>query len=199
MKFNIRDVLKDKKGEFPLKKYFNKDTLLPKKDFLSKKEWIFFGLILVLVLLGDQLTKTIISNTIEENGSIAIIDNFFYFTYVLNKGVAWSWFEWYSSYSWLFSFVTIFAVGAVYMFFLKTRGHEQLTRFGLVLIVSGAVGNFIDRLIYGHVRDFMDFQFGSYVFPTFNVADMAIIIGIGLIILEMLMEEYEIWKISKSL
>ena len=66
------------------------------------------------------------------------------------------------------------------------------------MVLSGAIGNLIDRIVFGYVRDFIGFNIFGYSFPIFNVADMAITIGIGLVVLEVAMEEYKAWKISKS-
>lgn len=196
IKEKINHWLEKDELSLTIKKYINKENFVPRKDFLSKKMAIFFIVVLLLIILGDQVTKRIVSTTIEENDSIAVINNFFYFTYTNNKGAAWSMLE---GHLWLFYIVTIIALIAIYSFFLKTKEHELLTRFGLVLVTAGAIGNFTDRLFFGYVRDFLHFQLGSYDFPVFNIADMAIVIGVFVVVIEMVMEEYEIWKISKSL
>ncbi len=76
------------------------------------------------------------------------------------------------------------------VFFMKTRRNEVLTRFGLVLTFAGMAGNLIDRVMYGYVRDFIDVVIFNYNFPIFNVADMAVVIGVILIIIEIVFEEY---------
>lgn len=92
----------------------------------------------------------------------------------------------------------IATIGIVYYFF-ESQSYQKFLRFGLVLVFSGMIGNLIDRITLGYVRDFIDFIIFGYDFPIFNVADMAIVIGVGLIILEVAIEEYKAWKISKSL
>ena len=89
------------------------------------------------------------------------------------------------------------AIGIVY-YFIKSEPYQKLTRFGLVLVFGGSIGNLIDRLAFGYVRDFIDFIIFGYNFPIFNVADMAITIGMALVILEIGIEEYKAWKLSKS-
>ena len=76
------------------------------------------------------------------------------------------------------------------IYFRKTKKEEVLTRFGLVLVFAGLLGNLIDRVFFGYVRDFIDVIIFNYNFPIFNIADMAVVIGVALIIIEIIFEEY---------
>lgn len=166
-----------------------------KKLGLSKKDIIFYILTFVVILGGDQLSKFIVDQTINFGTGYPIIKNFFYFTYVHNYGAAWGMLEGQRYFFYLVS--AIAAVGLIY-YFIKSLPYQKLTRFGLVLVFSGMLGNFIDRFIFGFVRDFIDFIIFGYNFPVFNIADIAIVVGVGLLILEVGLEEYQTWKLSKS-
>ena len=154
-------------------------------------------IVIVFVLLGDQLTKYLADRMMILQQSYEIIDGFFYFTYVHNTGAAWSILQ--GGSMWFFYITTIIALIAIAYFFVHTKPHELLTRFGLVLVVGGALGNFLDRLMFGYVRDFIHFYIFNYDFPIFNIADVAVCLGLGLVILEILIQEYRIWKLSKEL
>ena len=112
-----------------------------------------------------------------------------------NQGAAWSILEGKIG---VFLIVAVVAIIGIFYYFKQSHAYQKLTRFGLVLVLSGAIGNLIDRIVFGYVRDFIGFNIFGYSFPIFNVADMAITIGIGLVVLEVAMEEYKAWKISKS-
>lgn len=157
-----------------------------KKLGITNKSIILYGITLAVVLIGDQLSKIIVSSSMRLSSSHTIIDNFFYFTYAHNEGAAWGMLEGKIS---LFLLVAIVAVIGMIYYFTKTTKEEVLTRFGLVLALAGAIGNLIDRVCFGYVRDFIDFIIFGYNFPIFNIADMALVIGIGLIILETLLGE----------
>lgn len=166
-----------------------------KKLNLTYKSIVLYAVALIVIIGGDQLTKVIVDQTLELGGSYSIIENFFYFTYYHNSGAAWGIFQGHMN---LFFMVSLVAtIGIVYYFF-QTESYHKLTRFGLVVLFSGMVGNLIDRVAFGYVRDFIDFIIFGYNFPIFNIADMAITIGVGLILLEIGIEEYKTWKISKS-
>ena len=141
------------------------------------------------------VTKIIVDHTLSLGASYAIIDNFFYFTYAHNTGAAWGMLAGKIS---LFLIVSIIAAVGIIYYFMKSESYQKLTRFGLVLVFGGLIGNLIDRLAFGYVRDFIDFIIFGYNFPIFNVADMAITIGMALVILEISIEEYKAWKLSKS-
>ena len=116
-----------------------------------------------------------------------IIDNFFYFTYAHNTGVAWGML---AGHLWLFIIVALISAVLMIIFFKRTREEEILTRFGLVLTFAGMIGNLADRIVLGYVRDFIDVIIFNYNFPIFNIADVAVVIGVALIIIEIIFEEH---------
>ncbi|WP_249029959.1 signal peptidase II [Tannockella kyphosi] len=156
-----------------------------KKFVIDKKSIVFYLISIIGILVVDQLTKVIVEASMQLASSHTIIDKFFYFTYAQNKGAAWSMLEGHVSLFILIGFVA--GIGMIF-YFLKTKENEILTRFGLVLAFAGMIGNVIDRVRLGYVVDFIDFIILGYDFPIFNVADMALVIGLGLVILEVLLE-----------
>jgi signal peptidase II len=84
-----------------------------------------------------------------------------------------------------FAVLTIAALGMMFVMFLQSRG-QLLMRVALVLIIGGALGNFIDRLNIGYVIDFIDWHYGAKHWPTFNIADVWISVGVGLMLIDML-------------
>jgi signal peptidase II len=147
--------------------------------------WLWLGIALAVVLV-DQLTKTIISRTFELNDS-RTITSFFNFVRAHNTGAAFSflagadgWQRWF--------FIGLGAVAAVFIVWLLARhGGQRMFGWALSLILGGAVGNVIDRVLHGHVVDFLQFHWGGAYFPSFNVADSAITIGAILLVLDELL------------
>ena len=166
-----------------------------KKMKLTYQTLILYLVAFLVIVIGDQVTKIIVDHTLSLGASYAIIDNFFYFTYAHNTGAAWGMLAGKIS---LFLIVSVVAAIGIIYYFMKSESYQKLTRFGLVLVFGGLIGNLIDRLAFGYVRDFIDFIIFGYNFPIFNVADMAITIGMALVILEIGIEEYKAWKLSKS-
>ena len=149
-----------------------------------------------ILLLGtfaiDQITKYIIDATIQLGQSIPVIKNFFSITAVHNTGAAWSMFE---GQMVLFAIVSIIALGILIAYFASTKQEEFITRSGLILMISGTLGNFYDRMMFQYVRDFLDFNIFGYDFPVFNVADICLCVGAGLIILTFVIEQY--WGLKR--
>lgn len=162
----------------------------------QKKAFLFYIVIFLTTLFVDQWSKYMVDHKMMLYQSISVIPGFFSLTYARNTGAAWSMFEGKMAF---FYGVTVIALVALGYYFKYSQPHERLTRFGVILIFSGTVGNFIDRLCFQYVRDFLDFVIFGYDFPIFNVADSLICMGVFLMILEGLSEEYQLWKLSKSL
>jgi signal peptidase II len=149
----------------------------------------FHFLIALSVLLLDRVSKWIISSNITLHDSIQVIPGFFRITHVENTGAAFGLFadspsEWKIALLVLFSVVALVIVAAL----LWRNSHTMTsTGVGLSLILGGALGNLWDRLIHGRVVDFLLFYIGQYQWPAFNVADSAIVIGAGLLVIEILL------------
>lgn len=143
---------------------------------------------IIFVILGiDQVTKAIIDSSMSLYQRIPIIPGFFNITYLQNTGAAWSMFEGKMSFFYL---VTILALIAMFLFYYNSDKNDKWTRLALAMMIAGTLGNSIDRIVFHHVRDFLDFVIFGYDFPVFNVADMALCIGVFLIIVDVLTENY---------
>ena len=142
---------------------------------------MFWIIISILIVGIDQLTKYIVVNNIELNQSIPVIDQFFYLTLHKNPGAAWGILQ----NGRLFFIIAIPVISAFVVYFM-IKYNNRFLRFSLALILGGAAGNYIDRLLEGKVTDFLLFYFGSYAFPIFNVADMAVTCGTILLAVYML-------------
>ena len=164
---------------------------------MKKKYWILLIVFLVVIAL-DQSTKLMIQQTLPLHRTVEIIPGFFNLIHVRNTGGAFGIFggEKGPVGSVLFVVASLIAVGILVVLFLRVKEHEKTLAFSLALLLSGAIGNLLDRLSYGEVIDFLDFHVSLYHWPAFNVADSAISIGIGLMALELLIKENK--KPSKS-
>ena len=141
----------------------------------------------VLIIVLDQLSKYWINATMALGESIEIIPNFFRLTNVHNTGAAWSIFEGKMIFFYLITIV--FLIAMVY-FYRTSEDADTFTKLCMILMMAGAVGNFIDRLALQYVRDFFDFLLLGYNFPVFNIADISLCIGVALIILSVFLESY---------
>lgn len=145
-------------------------------------------LISFIVIIIDFITKLIISNNLVMNSSVEIISNFFYLTYTHNYGGAWSIFDNSTLFITIVSFLII--IGIIYYLF-KNKVTKKIEIVGYSLLLGGAIGNLIDRIVYGYVIDFFDFYIFGYDFPIFNVADIGIVVGIILLLVSMILEVYK--------
>lgn len=145
---------------------------------------LFFVLAIVIIAL-DQVSKFWIVHHMELYQSTVIIHDFFFITSHRNNGAAWGILQ---NQRTLLIIIGVIVVVAVIYFMTKMQTETLLTRLGLAFVLGGAISNLLDRIRTGEVVDFFHFQFGSYQFPIFNIADSALCIGVFLFLLATLFE-----------
>ena len=147
---------------------------------MKLQNWLLIALLIVGL---DQLTKQLADHLLMYGEPLAIFPSF-NLTLLYNKGAAFSFLN--SAGGWQRWFFTVVAVvvSVVIVFWLKAAGEEKRwTPAGLVLILGGAIGNVIDRVIFGHVIDFIQVYYDTFYWPAFNIADSAICVGAGILLL----------------
>ena len=138
------------------------------------------------VFLIDQVTKAWAARELKLGGDRSVISGFMNFAYAQNTGVAFSMLDDHGDMGrWGLSAVAFVAATLVLYFFWRTPRTDDRMLGALALLLAGIAGNVTDRLRLGYVIDFIDVQFGSWHYPTFNVADMAIVTGATLMIIDM--------------
>jgi len=142
----------------------------------ERKIIVFSVIIAGLLLLIDQISKVLIHHSLKLGESVLVVNNFFSLTYVTNKGAAWGIL---SGYGWLLLLIAALVTAAtIYFMRWLTEGFNE-RYLALAMIVSGIIGNSIDRIWRGEVVDFLDLHIGNYHWPpVFNVADSAICVGV---------------------
>ena len=138
---------------------------------------LFFSAIIVI---ADQISKSIIKYSMHLYESIPVIPGYFHFTYVVNKGMAFG-IDLPIGIG-IFSFLSI--IISCFLVFILWRERENilLVRIALALILGGAIGNLIDRILFSEVVDFLDFMIGDYHWYIFNIADSAVTVGVILML-----------------
>lgn len=150
--------------------------------------------IYIIALLGliiDQLSKLIVTNFMDIYHSITVVEDFFFLTYIRNKGAAWG----------IFSNNTLILalISLVFLFFLiKYINNEteikKINAISFGFILGGIAGNLLDRLIRGYVVDFFRFVILGYNYPVFNIADVLIVIGVILFIVDLILGDGRVVK-----
>jgi signal peptidase II len=148
-----------------------------------KLDYLFLSL---AVLVLDQWTKWLVEVHLLPSEAQSVIPGFLNLTHVKNTGVAFGLFASHGADggAWMLVLMGVVALGAVFLYFHFAPARNRLLLSALALIVGGAVGNLIDRLASGGVPDFIDVYAGSHHWPSFNVADSAITVGIALMIID---------------
>ena len=146
-----------------------------------RRFWTFAG----VVLVADQATKLAVVTKLPYNAlhshapgaGIDVVPGFFHLIHVGNTGAAWSML---AGRSMLLAALAAVTLAAIYCWRHSLGLRERAGQLAFGLLCGGVAGNLIDRIVHGHVVDFLDFHFGRYIYPTFNVADSAICAGVGL-------------------
>ena len=148
---------------------------------LNKKTYI----IAVLVLIIDQVSKSLVEIFLNLHENFTVIKNFFYITIAHNTGGAWSIF---SNHSYLFIVASVIAILLLikFMFGFKNNFRNNLA-FGFLF--GGIFSNLADRVFLGYVRDFLDFKLFGYDYPIFNIADVTIVVGVLLLVVAVIKGE----------
>jgi signal peptidase II len=134
--------------------------------------WI---IVIIILSASDQVIKAVVHHQLQPTDQISVIDGFFYIVRRSNTGAAWSFLanpEWGI---YLLSALSIILTSV--LIYLLVQVPLVRVRVCLSLVIAGSIGNLIDRIRLGAVTDYLDFHFGSYIFPTFNLADSLIVCG----------------------
>jgi signal peptidase II len=162
------------------------------RPVMKRKYWVLI-VVCLLVLFLDQWTKMTVQRSLSLYQRIEVIHGFFNLVHVRNTGGAFGIFggEGGGVGSLFFVVVSVVAIGSILILLIRLKEDEMIISLSLSFILSGAVGNLIDRLWHGEVVDFLDFYVSSYHWPAFNIADSAICVGIGLMILALFVKDHK--------
>lgn len=160
---------------------------MTKKDLLWK---VLYLAISAGIFMIDQTTKAWAVRRLRFGDGMSVISGFLNFTYAQNTGIAFSMLDDAGDGGrWGLSIVAVVAGALVLYFFWRTPRSDDRILGALALLLAGIAGNVTDRMRLGFVVDFIDVQFGSWHYPTFNFADVAICVGAGLLILDMFLSK----------
>lgn len=134
----------------------------------------------LVVILLDMVSKYIVSRLLIVNESVMIIKNFFNITYVRNTGAAFSIF---SGNTFLVMVISFMIIMGIILYISKNKSSNKIEKISYSLILGGAIGNFIDRIIYGYVRDFIEIDIFGWDYPIFNLADVFVVVGVILLVI----------------
>ena len=140
-----------------------------------------------ILVLADQISKTIVVKTMSLYESIPVIQNFFHFTYITNDGMAFGINFPFGYY--IFTSVSVLLTLFLFWYLWAVRTHSIVIRLGISFIIAGAIGNLIDRIFLGAVIDFLDFMIGNFHWYVFNLADSYVTVGMVLVLIDSIILE----------
>ncbi len=147
--------------------------------------YIFYVLFVTILVILDQYVKNLVVLNIELSKRIPLIDDFFSLTYVRNYGAGFSILQ---NETVFLSVLSIVAVLVLAYLLIKAKKSDTISIISYILIISGALGNLIDRIRLGYVVDFLDFKIFGYDYPVFNIADSFITIGCFILMITVILE-----------
>ncbi|WP_088009215.1 signal peptidase II [Indiicoccus explosivorum] len=149
--------------------------------------WAYYGIALLIVIL-DQWTKWIVVKSMELGERIPVWEPYLAWLSHRNRGAAWGMLE---GRMWLFTIITLIVIGFIVYYFHRYAKDQPFFQATLMVLLGGAIGNFIDRLWRGEVVDFVDILIPviGYDFPIFNVADIALTVGVIMMVIYVWNEE----------
>ena len=140
-----------------------------------------------ILVLADQISKTIVVKTMSLYESIPVIQNFFHFTYITNDGMAFGINFPFGYY--IFTSLSVLLTLFLFWYLWSVRTHSIVIRLGISFIIAGAIGNLIDRIFLGAVIDFLDFMIGNFHWYVFNLADSYVTVGMVLVLIDSIILE----------
>ncbi len=148
---------------------------------------IYLFLLFLVLLVSDQYSKMMAVTELSLGETVPVIEGYFNFTLVHNPGAAFGMFsDWEDSNRRIaLGVVSVLALIVVAWFMFHEAKDDKVAQVALSAIIAGAVGNLIDRFRYDYVIDFLDFYWGNYHWPAFNIADSAITIGVSILVVIM--------------
>jgi signal peptidase II len=155
-----------------------------------KGNWIITSSLALGIFAADQAVKLLVMDHIELFGRTTVIPGFLDLVHTVNRGAAFGFLNT-TAIDWqvpLFIGATIIALGVIIWLLATTRKRDYITATSLGLIAGGALGNLLDRLLYGHVVDYLYFHINEYYWPAFNLADSAITVGAATLVVSMFLK-----------
>ncbi len=152
---------------------------------------MYYAIIAVIIAI-DQITKYFVRSGMQLNSSIPVVENFFHISYIQNTGAAFSILE---GQRWLLILLPIVVISIMFVYLIKkARDNHVAFNLSIALIIAGGIGNLIDRTMLGYVVDFFDFR----IWPIFNVADISVCVGCGLLIIYFVFIESKLENQNKN-
>jgi signal peptidase II len=147
-----------------------------------------YYILTLVVLAADHLTKWLVSSSLDlSRRAIEVVPGYLRITYVMNSGVAFGFFQDIQSVwkPYILAGMAMLAVFVIVLYSSRMPLHRSLLQVALTLTMGGILGNFMDRIVHGYVVDFIEFHIrDSFYWPTFNIADSAITVGIALLLID---------------